>query len=147
MFLSDDELAELSSPALFLDDGPRGRAAPRGGKTPRVPSVDLGAFLPVEGTGLSRSLDRWFQALGIAPRIVAEFDDPARMKVMSSAGRAFIPLPSVVAAEAVDRFSLRMIGTTEKCREQFFAITTDRRIRHPAVAAITHSAATALEAP
>lgn len=105
------------------------------------------AFLPVEGTGLRRSLDRWFQALGIAPRIVAEFDDPALMKVMSSDGRAFIPLPSVVAAEAADRFSLRMIGTTEKCREQFFAITTDRRIRHPAVAAITHSAATALDAP
>lgn len=56
---------------------------------------------------LAGSLDRWFQGLSIAPRILAEFDDPALMKVMSSDGRAFIPLPSVVAAEAVDRFSLR----------------------------------------
>ena len=68
------------------------------------------------------------------------------MKVMSSDGRGFIALPSVVATEAMDRFSLRIIGKTEKCREQFFAITTDRRIRHPAVAALTaHSAATALD--
>lgn len=106
------------------------------------------AFLPAEGTGLRRSLDRWFQELGIAPRIVAEFDDPALMKVMSSDGGGFVPLPSLVAAEAVDRFSLRIIGTTEKCREQFFAITADRRIRHPAVAALTtQSATTALDSP
>jgi hypothetical protein len=45
----------------------------------------------------------------------------------------------------MDRFSLRMIGTTEKCREQFFAITVDRRIHHPAVAVIT--AAKAAERP
>ena len=97
------------------------------------------ALLPAEGTGMRRSLDRWFQTIGIAPRIVAEFDDPALMKVMASDGRGFIPVPSVVAQEAVDRFSLRIIGATEKCREQFFAITAERRIHHPAVAALTHS--------
>ncbi len=101
------------------------------------------ALLPAEGTGLRRSLDRWFQTLGIAPRIVAEFEDAALMKVMASDGRGFIPVPSVVAEEAVDRFSLRIIGATEKCRDQFFAITADRRIHHPAVAALTRHHATA----
>jgi LysR family transcriptional activator of nhaA len=99
------------------------------------------ALLPTESTGLRRSLDRWFQALGIAPRIVAEFEDAALMKVMASDGRGFIPVPSVVAQEAVDRFSLRTIGTTEKCRDQFFAITAERRIQHPAVAALTRQPA------
>ena len=103
--------------------------------------------MPAEGTGLRRSLDRWFQTIGIAPRIVAEFDDPALMKVMASDGRGFIPVPSMVAQEAVDRFSLRIIGTTEKCREQFFAITADRRIHHPAVAALTRSSPAATTEP
>jgi len=101
------------------------------------------ALLPTEGTGLRRSLDRWFQLLGIAPRIVAECEDAALLKVMASDGRGFIPVPSVVAQEAVDRFSLRIIGATEKCREQFFAITADRRIHHPAVAVLTRQHAAA----
>ncbi|MCX6951645.1 MAG: hypothetical protein NTV51_05615 [Verrucomicrobia bacterium] len=46
-----------------------------------------------------------------------------------------------MAQEAVDRFSLRIIGATEKCRDQFFAITADRRIHHPAVAALTRQGA------
>jgi len=98
------------------------------------------ALLPAEGTGLRRALDRWFQSLGIVPRVLAEFEDGALMKVMASDGRGFIPVPTLVAQEAVDRFSLRIIGATEKCREQFFAITADRRIHHPAVAVITGAA-------
>lgn len=95
------------------------------------------ALLPAETTGLRRSLDRWFQGIGVVPRIVAEFEDAALMKVMASDGRGFIAVPTVVAAEAVDRFSLRIVGATEKCRDQFFAITADRRINHPAVACLT----------
>ncbi|MDP3069889.1 MAG: transcriptional activator NhaR [Opitutaceae bacterium] len=98
------------------------------------------ALLPADGTGLRRSVEKWFQSLGIAPRVLAEFEDAALMKVMASDGRGFIPVPTLVAQEAIDRFSLRIIGATEKCREQFFAITADRRIHHPAVAAITNAA-------
>jgi LysR family transcriptional activator of nhaA len=95
------------------------------------------ALLPAEGTGLRRALDRWFQSLSIVPRVLGEFEDGALMKVMAADGRGFIPVPTLVVQEAVDRFSLRVIGATEKCREQFFAITADRRIHHPAVAVIT----------
>ncbi len=100
------------------------------------------ALLPAEGTGLRRSVEQWFQSLGIAPRVLAEFEDAALMKVMAADGRGFIPVPTMVVQEAVDRFSLRIIGATEKCREQFFAITADRRIHHPAVAVITRPAGT-----
>ncbi len=95
------------------------------------------ALLPADGTGLRRSVEQWFQSLGIAPRVLAEFEDAALMKVVASDGRGFIPVPTLVAQEAIERFSLRPIGATEKCREQFFAITADRRIHHPAVAVIT----------
>jgi LysR family transcriptional activator of nhaA len=95
------------------------------------------ALLPADGSGMRRSVDQWFQSLGIVPRILAEFEDAALMKVMAADGRGFIPVPTIIAQEAVDRFSLRVVGETEKCREQFFAITADRRIHHPAVAVIT----------
>lgn len=95
------------------------------------------ALLPTEGTGLRRSLALWFKSLGIEPRIVAEFEDAALMKVMAADGRGFIPVPSLVAHEAVDRFSLRIIGDTQNCRENFYAITAERRVQHPAVAALT----------
>ena len=95
------------------------------------------ALLPADGTGMRRSVEQWFHSLGIVPRVLAEFEDAALMKVMAADGRGFIPVPTLVVQEAVDRFSLRIIGATEKCREQFFAITADRRIHHPAVAVIT----------
>jgi LysR family transcriptional activator of nhaA len=95
------------------------------------------ALLPADGTGLRRSLEGWFRIMGIVPRIVAEFEDAALMKVMASDGRGFIAVPTVVAQEAAERFTLRPIGSTEKCREKFFAITAERRIHHPAVACLT----------
>lgn len=98
------------------------------------------ALLPAEGTAMRRALDRWFQSVGVTPNVLAEFEDPALMKVMAVDGRGFVAIPSVVAEEAEDRYSLRRIGTTEKCREEFYAITADRRIRHPAVAVITAAA-------
>jgi LysR family transcriptional activator of nhaA len=95
------------------------------------------ALLPAETTGMRRSLEKWFLATGIRPQVVGEFEDAALMKVMAADGKGFIPLPAVVAAEAAARFGLRKIATTSRCRDQFFAITAERRMHHPAVAMIT----------
>lgn len=94
------------------------------------------ALFPAENTGLRRALAGWLQGQGIEPRIVAEFEDVALMKVMATDGRGFVPVPSVVATEAVDRFALRIVGETRKCRMQFFALTLDRSLQHPAVASL-----------
>lgn len=98
------------------------------------------ALLPSESTSLRRSLEGWFTELNIRPQVVAEFEDAALMKVVATEGHGFIALPSVVAEEAALRYNLQAIGTTERCRDEFFAITTERRIHHPALSAITDSA-------
>lgn len=98
------------------------------------------ALLPAESTSLRRSLDRWFQEIGVYPQVVADFEDAALMKVIAAEGRGFIALPSVVSDEAVARFSLRAIGTSDRCRVEFHAITAERRISHPAVSMITQEA-------
>jgi len=102
------------------------------------------ALLPSENTALRRSLERWFQQREIRPRVIAEFDDAALMKEMAVDEKGFAPIPTVAAAEAITRYRLRHVGTTEECKEQFYAITAERKIVHPAAVAITQNAQTRL---
>jgi len=101
---------------------------------------DAPALLPTENTSLRRALETWFREQKIKPRIVAEFEDLALMKVMAAEGRGFIALPSVAVKDAVGHYGFQAIGQTEKCRVQFHAITAERRIAHPAVALLTSQA-------
>jgi LysR family transcriptional regulator, transcriptional activator of nhaA len=105
------------------------------------------ALLPSDNTVLRRVVETWFREVGVQPRVVAEFEDLALMKVMAAEGRGFIVLPSVVADEAVRRYGFRIVGTSDSCRVQFHAITAERRIAHPAVALITEQARNELFAP
>jgi LysR family transcriptional activator of nhaA len=88
-------------------------------------------------TGLRRSLEKWFHAVGVRPRLVGEFYDPAFVNVLALHGLGFMPVPTVVAKEIVHRFGFRVLGRTEECQQQFYAITPERKLTHPAVTAIT----------
>ncbi|MCX7825426.1 MAG: LysR substrate-binding domain-containing protein, partial [Verrucomicrobiae bacterium] len=101
---------------------------------------DAPALLPAENSAFRRALENWFRELGVRPRVVAEFEDLALMKVMAAEGRGFIAVPSLVAAEAVGRYKFHIIGATTRCKVQFYAISAERRITHPAVALITTKA-------
>lgn len=105
---------------------------------------DAPALLPAENTALRRSLETWFRAHNLKPNVVAEFDDLALMKVMAAEGRGFIAVPTVAVKEAVTRYQFRSIGQVTSCRVQFYAITAERRIAHPAVQLVTKSAAATL---
>jgi LysR family transcriptional regulator, transcriptional activator of nhaA len=98
------------------------------------------ALLPTENTALRRSLEKWFQERQIRPQVVAEFEDSALLKVMAADERGFAPIPCVVAPEAISRYQLQRIGSTNECKEQFYAITAERRIIHPATVVITQNA-------
>ena len=98
------------------------------------------ALLPMSNTGLRRSLEKWFHAEGIRPRLVGEFYDPALVNVLALHGLGFISVPTIVAKETVSRFGFRVIGHTEECQQQFYAITPERKLTHPAVTAITTAA-------
>ena len=106
---------------------------------------DAPALLPTENTALRRSLETWFRAKDVRPRVVAEFEDLALMKIMAAEGRGFIAVPSLVAKDAMAHYHFRMIGRADDCRLEFHAITAERRIVHPAVARITDKARAMLE--
>jgi LysR family transcriptional activator of nhaA len=101
---------------------------------------DIPALLPTPANPLRRSLDKWFSDKGIRPHLVAEFDDPALMKVMAAEGFGFFPVHTVVLRETVSRDGVSLIGHAETCRQQYYAISAERRLVHPAVVAITSQA-------
>ena len=98
------------------------------------------ALLPMQNSGLRRSLEKWFHAVGVRPRLVGEFYDPAFVNALAIHGLGFMTVPTVVVKEVVHRFGFRVIGQTDECQQQFYAITPERKLTHPAVAAITSGA-------
>jgi LysR family transcriptional activator of nhaA len=102
------------------------------------------ALLPGPHSALRRSLEKWFQEQKIAPRLVAEFDDAALVKVAATDGLGFFALPSLVASEARTRYGVSLVGHAPKCTQHFYAISAERRLTHPAVVAITAGAQTSL---
>ncbi len=98
------------------------------------------ALLPAENTVLRRELEKWFRAHAIRPRVLADFEDLALMKVMAAEGRGFIVVPEIALSEAVRCYGFQSVGLAPDCRLRFYAITADRRIHHPATHAITKNA-------
>lgn len=99
------------------------------------------ALLPAENAPLRRAAETWLRDLGVKPRVEAEFEDPAMMKVMAAEGRGFIVMPTAVSTIALKRYGLSVIGSAEDCRISFHAFTAERKVEHPAVTAITRSKA------
>jgi len=97
-------------------------------------------LLPTPNTQLRRSLDQWFQRRGIQPRLVAEFEDSALAKVFAQHGHGIFAAPSLLAQELRDQYGVRAIGDADGVIERYYAISVERRIKHPAVAAITEAA-------
>ena len=97
-------------------------------------------LLPSEDTVLRRELDGWFTTHGVKPVIAGEFDDSALLKVFGQAGAGFFPVPAVMAEEVARQYGVQPIGAAEGVVERYYAISVERRVRHPAVAAICTAA-------
>jgi LysR family transcriptional regulator, transcriptional activator of nhaA len=76
----------------------------------------------------------------IWPRVAGEFDDPALMKTFGEAGAGVFAAPSVIEREVCTQYRVALVGRLEGVRERFYAITVERRLRHPAVVAISAAA-------
>jgi LysR family transcriptional activator of nhaA len=104
-------------------------------------SLDGAPFLmPTETTGLRRALDRWFDTLGIRPTVIAELEDSAVLKVFGAEGAGLFAAPTAIETEVCRQYGVRVLGRTTDVIERFYAITVDRKIKHPAVLAITREA-------
>lgn len=97
-------------------------------------------LLPIQGSSLRRSLDKWMESRGIRPVVVGEFKDSALMKSFGQAGAGIFACPSAIEAEIRKQYRSVVIGRVDEVTESYYAISVDRKIKHPAVAAICGAA-------
>jgi LysR family transcriptional regulator, transcriptional activator of nhaA len=104
-------------------------------------SLDGAPFLlPTRNTTSRRSLDQWFDHENIQPKIIAEFEDSALLMVFGQQGVGIFVAPSVIKNEVEKKYDVKVIGEVGNVRERFFAVSLDRKLRHPAVLAISNAA-------
>jgi LysR family transcriptional activator of nhaA len=104
-------------------------------------SLDGAPFLlPREDTSVRQALDEWFEVAGLRPAIRAEFADRALLRTFAQAGAGLCAIPSVVEAEVRRQYRLRVLGRLADIKERFFLISTEKKLRHPAVAAMAELA-------
>jgi LysR family transcriptional activator of nhaA len=101
-------------------------------------------LLPAGHVTVRRALDQWFDDARLRPAVVAEFDDSALMYSFGEAGRGIFPVPTVFEAELRRRHKVELVGRARSVRHQFYAISVDRKIQHPAVLAIINGARSVL---
>jgi LysR family transcriptional activator of nhaA len=97
-------------------------------------------LLQTRNTALRHSLELWFDAAGVAPQVVGEVEDMAVLQVLGQNGLGLFAAPSVVEADICHSYRVQVVGRLEKVRERFYGVSVERRLRHPAVVAISESA-------
>ncbi len=97
-------------------------------------------LLPVNTSALRRRLEDWFEEQSIRPRIIAEFDDSALLKAFGEAGIGLFPAPTAISNKVESMYSARQVGTIDGVHETYYAISPERKIKHPAILSITESA-------
>lgn len=97
-------------------------------------------LLPLSASPLRRQLDDWFAREEIMPSVVAEFDDSALMKIFGSSLNAVFPAPDAISDHIEKMYNVKQIGIASKVSENYYAISPERKMRHPAVAFIAHKA-------
>ena len=97
-------------------------------------------LIPSASTTMRPQFEAWLTRHQLHPRVVAEFDDGALMKAFGRAGRGVFMAPSVVDIETEAQYGVQLLGRSEEMVEDFYAISVERRIKHPCVVALTQSA-------
>lgn len=96
-------------------------------------------LLPAENTAMRRSIDQWINELELQPEVIGEIDDTALLKVFAEAGIGFVPAPLAIQSEIEKQYGLQLLTDIPNAVERFYAITVERRLRHPAVVAISET--------
>jgi len=97
-------------------------------------------LLPTGRTVVRRDLDQWLHSIDVKPKIIGEFEDTALMKVFGQDGFGLFPVPTAIEDEVSRQYAVRVVGRVDALRERYYAISLERRLKHPAVVAICKAA-------
>lgn len=103
-------------------------------------SIDGAPFLlSTPNTAIRRTLDYWFESHGVRPAVAGEFEDSALLKIFGQSGAGLFAAPTFIEREIKSQYAVRVVGRLTGAKELFYAISMERRIKHPAVALLTDS--------
>lgn len=97
-------------------------------------------LLPGSASAMRHRFDFWLATHKIRPRPIGEFDDAALMKAFGSEGRGVFMTPTVLETETAAQYGVRVVGRSAELVEEFYAVSVERRITHPCIAAVTSAA-------
>jgi LysR family transcriptional activator of nhaA len=97
-------------------------------------------LLPTDDTAIRRALDQWLERQEVHPLMQGEFEDYAMLREFARAGHGFAPVPSVLEAQFRRESGFVRIGMARGVKAEFYAISVERKIRHPAIAVMTGNA-------
>jgi LysR family transcriptional regulator, transcriptional activator of nhaA len=93
-------------------------------------------LLPTDDTAIRRALDQWLDKQNVHPHLVGEFEDYALLREFARASHGFAPVPAVLQEQFHREYGFALVGPATGVEAQFYAISVERQIKHPAVAAI-----------
>lgn len=96
--------------------------------------AELPVLVPTHHAAVRQQLDRYFEGLGIRPRVVGEFQDSALLKTFGASGLGVFPAVDRVHDDVVARYGVVRIGAAEGVEETVYALCTEKRVQHPLVA-------------
>jgi LysR family transcriptional activator of nhaA len=90
-------------------------------------------LLPTRHNAIRGRIDRWLESAGVRPKIVGEFEDSALLNTFGRGGLGIFPAPLVLADQIAAQLNAQTLGPMAGVSEQIYAISNERRIRHPAI--------------
>ena len=128
-FLGESDLTVFAAPQL---------AQSLSGDFPAL--LDRAPFLlPGDDVALRPDLLRWFETQRLYPHIVGEFEDSALLKAFGQAGAGLFVAPTAIADYVTRQYTVQAVGRIEAVTERLYAITTERRLLHPAIVAVVQA--------
>jgi LysR family transcriptional activator of nhaA len=104
-------------------------------------SLDGAPFLlPMDNSVLRRSMDQWFNDLNLTPIVKGEFSDSAMLKIAGRQGLGLFAIPVSIREDVTAIYGLREVGMVAGVKERFYAVSVERKLKHPAVVAIRENA-------
>jgi LysR family transcriptional activator of nhaA len=97
-------------------------------------------LLPLEHSELRRDVDDWLRARELQLQVVGEFEDAALLQTFAGDGAGLMFAPTVLQRDVKRQHGLELAGALAGVQVRYFAVTVERRITHPAVAAILQAA-------
>jgi LysR family transcriptional regulator, transcriptional activator of nhaA len=88
---------------------------------------DVPVILPSLESNTRAGFDRMLSAAGARPRVIAEVDDMATLRLLAREGEGLALVPPVVVRDEIERGELVETHRVPELRETFYAITPSRK--------------------